>query len=267
MYKRKREWVGHVARLKDNQWTFRLTNRVPLDHKRAPRRPELRWADPMVCSSNNGNDVRRTGTDGSKSTCVNGEVREDKSDTEYRGSSEEDEDYPASRSPSRHCCPSCFDVRPGELDSTEAGLARCHRYSERIGKDDAAHSLCTQVQRGTRSSELRHRTKIRYALDYAKKSKIRRAGHAMRYSDDGTRVVTEWIPRDVRRTPGRPPTRWPDFFTKAPNERNAEPRVLETRTTHWTTLARDRNEWSLYWRMLEEIDDHGTTSDRGDPST
>ncbi|XGW23838.1 hypothetical protein V3C99_005785, partial [Haemonchus contortus] len=70
-------------------------------------------------------------------------------------------------------------------------------------------SLYTQVQKGIRSSELRHRTKIRDAVDYAKKSKIRWAGHVMRYSDDRwTRAVTDWIPRDIKRTPGRPPTRW-----------------------------------------------------------
>ncbi|XGW32630.1 hypothetical protein V3C99_017294, partial [Haemonchus contortus] len=51
---------------------------------------------------------------------------------------------------------------------------------------------------GIRSSELRHRTKIRDAVDYAKKSKIRWAGHVMRYSDDRwTRAVTDWIPRDI----------------------------------------------------------------------
>ncbi|XGW08402.1 hypothetical protein V3C99_011044, partial [Haemonchus contortus] len=75
-------------------------------------------------------------------------------------------------------------------------------------------SLYTQVQKGIRSSELRQRTKIRDAVDYAKKSKIRWAGHVMRYSDDRwTRAVTDWIPRDIKRTPGRPPTRWSDFFT------------------------------------------------------
>ncbi|XGW12855.1 hypothetical protein V3C99_013476 [Haemonchus contortus] len=78
---------------------------------------------------------------------------------------------------------------------------------------------------GIRSSELRHQTKIRDAVDYAKKSKIRWARHVMRYSDDR-----------------RPPTRWSDFFTKALNERNVEPRVPEARTIYWTTLARDRDE-------------------------
>uniref|UniRef100_A0A7I4YLG5 PINc domain-containing protein n=1 Tax=Haemonchus contortus TaxID=6289 RepID=A0A7I4YLG5_HAECO len=75
--------------------------------------------------------------------------------------------------------------------------------------------LFTQVQKGIRSSELRQQTKIRDAVDYAKKSKIRWAEHVMRYSDDrSTRAVTDWIPRDIKRTPGRPPTRWSDFFTE-----------------------------------------------------
>ncbi|XGW09331.1 hypothetical protein V3C99_011546 [Haemonchus contortus] len=117
-------------------------------------------------------------------------------------------------------------------------------------------SLYTQVHKGIRSSELRQRTKIRDAVDYAKKSKIRWAGHVMRYSDDRwTRAVTDWIPWDIKRTTGRLSTRWSDFFTKALNERNFGPRVPEARTIHWTTLARDRYEWRRYWRPFEEVDD------------
>ncbi|XGW29753.1 hypothetical protein V3C99_009082, partial [Haemonchus contortus] len=34
---------------------------------------------------------------------------------------EEDKEHPAPRSPFRHCCSSCFDVRLRDLDSTKAG--------------------------------------------------------------------------------------------------------------------------------------------------
>uniref|UniRef100_A0A7I5ED28 OrfB_IS605 domain-containing protein n=1 Tax=Haemonchus contortus TaxID=6289 RepID=A0A7I5ED28_HAECO len=95
-----------------------------------------------------------------------------------------------------------------------------------VWKGRCSEFLHTEVQKGIRSSKLRQRTKIRDAVDHAKKSKIRKAA-----------------------------TRWSDLFTKALNKRNVEPRVPEPRTIHWTTLARDRNERRRYWRPLDEVDD------------
>ncbi|KAE9415635.1 hypothetical protein Angca_007756, partial [Angiostrongylus cantonensis] len=81
-------------------------------------------------------------------------------------------------------------------------------------------SLFTQVRDGIRSSDLRQRSKIKNAVSYAKQSKIRWVGHVMRMNDNRwTRAVSDWIPRDVKRTAGRPPTRWSELFTKSLEER------------------------------------------------
>ncbi|KAE9420786.1 hypothetical protein Angca_003977, partial [Angiostrongylus cantonensis] len=81
-------------------------------------------------------------------------------------------------------------------------------------------SRFAQVRDGIRSSDLRQRSKIKDAVLYAKQSKIRWAGHVMRMNDNRwTRAVSDWIPRDVKRTAGRPPNRWSEFFTKSLEER------------------------------------------------
>ncbi|KAK6763148.1 hypothetical protein RB195_023743 [Necator americanus] len=73
-----------------------------------------------------------------------------------------------------------------------------------------------QVRDGIRSSLLHQRSKIRDAAAFAKESKIRWVGHVMRFNDNRwTRAVSDWVPRDIKRTTGRPPTRWSDFFTKS----------------------------------------------------
>ncbi|VDM55497.1 unnamed protein product [Angiostrongylus costaricensis] len=117
-------------------------------------------------------------------------------------------------------------------------------------------SHSTQVRDGIRSYDLRQRSKIKDAVLYTKESKIRCAGHVMRMNDNRwTRSVSDCIPRDVKRTAGRPPTRWSEFFTKSLEKRYDAQQVPRWSRTHWATLARDREKWKIYWRPLESLDD------------
>ncbi|KAK6764708.1 hypothetical protein RB195_024874 [Necator americanus] len=110
-------------------------------------------------------------------------------------------------------------------------------------------SRFAQVRDGIRSSLLRQRSKIRDPAAFAKESKMRRAGHVMRFNDNRwARAVSDWVPRDIKRTTGRPPTRWSDFFYDAL-------RVPRERMHHWATPARDRDKWKNYWRPLDHFED------------
>ncbi|EYC26030.1 hypothetical protein Y032_0011g1520 [Ancylostoma ceylanicum] len=74
----------------------------------------------------------------------------------------------------------------------------------------------TQVRAGIRSSTLRQQSRIRDAAVYAKSSKIRWAGHVMRLNDHRwARAFSDWTPRNIKHTTGRPPTRWSDFFIES----------------------------------------------------
>ncbi|KIH57872.1 hypothetical protein ANCDUO_11933 [Ancylostoma duodenale] len=65
-----------------------------------------------------------------------------------------------------------------------------------------------QVPAGIRSCILCQQSKIRGAVAYAKLGRIRWAGHVMRLNENRwTRAVSDWTPRNVKHTTGRPPTR------------------------------------------------------------
>ncbi|KAK6761914.1 hypothetical protein RB195_022851 [Necator americanus] len=125
-------------------------------------------------------------------------------------------------------------------------------------------SRFTQVRDGIRSSLLRQRSKIRDAAAFAKESKIRWAVHVMCFNDNRwTRAVSYWVPRDIKRTIGRPPTRWSDFFTKSFKEKGDALRVPRERRNHCATLARDRDKWKYYWRPLDQFEDQRDSINQG----
>uniref|UniRef100_A0A7I4Z3A0 WWE domain-containing protein n=1 Tax=Haemonchus contortus TaxID=6289 RepID=A0A7I4Z3A0_HAECO len=94
--------------------------------------------------------------------------------------------------------------------------------------------LYTLVQKGIRSSELRRRTNIRDAVEYAKKSKIKWHGTPC---DIVMTLGTSSEYRDGRQRDGQ-------IFHERSERQECFARVPRASTIHWTTLARDRDEWS-----------------------
>ena len=170
--------------------------------------------------------------------------------------SEEDKEHAAPSPPFRLYGTSCFNVRFETWTLRKQYERTLDVIQRAIERAMLGLSRITQVREGIRSSELRQRSKIGDASAYAKMSKIRWAGHVMRFNDDRwTRAVSDWVPRNIKRTVGRAPTRWSDMFTKSLEERYDAHRVPRASRTHWATLARDRDKWKFYWRPLKLLDD------------
>lgn len=90
-----------------------------------------------------------------------------------------------------------------------------------------------QREKNLRSTDLRQQSGIRDVASYMSKSKLRWAGHVVRRTDDRwTTRMTFWYPRDIKRTLGRPATRWSDTL-----------KSINTPGSHWSQLAQDRLKW------------------------
>ena len=87
-----------------------------------------------------------------------------------------------------------------------------------------------------RNQEIRERTRVDDIIEKAEKSKGQWAGHLARMSPSKwARKLTEWTPRNGKRTKGRPKRRWRDD-------------IEERGGSGWMQVARNRKEWKDLWR-------------------
>ncbi|CAD6185922.1 unnamed protein product [Caenorhabditis auriculariae] len=97
-----------------------------------------------------------------------------------------------------------------------------------------------QWKKEQRSTDLRQLSQIRDLEEHIQRGKHRWSGHVIRRQDDrwSTRL-THWIPRNIKRPLGRPPTRWTDYFRKN----------ISQPGRHWMTVAQDRAAWRTLTRQ------------------
>ncbi|KAK6761931.1 hypothetical protein RB195_022866 [Necator americanus] len=134
-------------------------------------------------------------------------------------------------------------------------------------KENAVNVIERAVERVmlgvSRFTHVRERSKIKGDAAYAKGSKINLVGHVMCFNDNRwTVAVSDWIPRDIKRTAGGPPTQWSDFFTMSCKENYDALRVPRERRNHWATLVRDRDQWKNYWLPLDQFEDQRESSNK-----
>uniref|UniRef100_A0A7I4YY58 Endonuclease-reverse transcriptase n=1 Tax=Haemonchus contortus TaxID=6289 RepID=A0A7I4YY58_HAECO len=110
-------------------------------------------------------------------------------------------------------------------------LARAQRALERtLLKINRAKQRSLNL----RSADMRSMSGIRDAEVYAWNAMKRWAGHVARRTDDRwTTRVTFWYPREIKRTHGRPATRWSDSLKKLQGNDGQ----------HWSQTAQDRQKW------------------------
>ena len=112
----------------------------------------------------------------------------------------------------------------GLISSLERKLRTAQRKMERI-------MLGISLRDRKRVTWIRERTKVEDIVGNIKRKKWAWAGHVMRRTDNRWTVkVTEWQPRDGKRSKGRPNTRWRD-----------EIRYFAGK--NWTNITKDRHLW------------------------
>ncbi|CAD6199264.1 unnamed protein product [Caenorhabditis auriculariae] len=115
----------------------------------------------------------------------------------------------------------------------EASIIPAISYGTEVWPDTKKNA--TALRTSYRALEhLRQLSQIRDLEEHIQRGKHRWSGHVIRRQDDrwSTRL-THWIPRNIKRPLGRPPTRWTDYFRKN----------ISQPGRHWMTVAQDRAAW------------------------
>ncbi|GFN75299.1 endonuclease-reverse transcriptase [Plakobranchus ocellatus] len=132
----------------------------------------------------------------------------------------------------RPMCPPHHDLRMPNLVIDKSYDPKVKSCTKSNGEKDTR--LGIKLADRVKCSEITKRTQIQDIVNFVAKQKWKWAGHVARLKDNRwTLRVTEWQPRNGKRSRGRQARRWRDD-------------IVKTKGNTWSRDARDRDEWKRY---------------------